>query len=77
MNTGMHGVRDTVETLGVAYGAEYRGVAGYYLLANDVWRLGALRWDVETSMLKTLAAKHKSSVAKTVAKYKAEVGTCP
>jgi group II intron reverse transcriptase/maturase len=58
-----------------AYGAEYRGIAGYYLLAGDVWRLGALRWDAETSMLKTLAAKHKSTVAKTAAKYKAKVET--
>jgi group II intron reverse transcriptase/maturase len=57
------------------YGAEYRGIASYYLLANDVWRLGALRWDAETSMLKTLAAKHKSTVAKTAARYKAKVET--
>ena len=57
------------------YGAEFRGIAGYYLLASDVWRLGALRWEAETSMLKTLAAKHKSSVAKTAARYKAKVET--
>jgi group II intron reverse transcriptase/maturase len=57
------------------YGAEYRGIAGYYLLANDVWRLDALRWEAETSMLRTLAAKHKSSVAKTAARYKAKVET--
>ena len=24
------------------YGAEYRGVANYYLLAQNVWRLGTL-----------------------------------
>jgi group II intron reverse transcriptase/maturase len=57
------------------YGAEYRGIAGYYLLASDVWRLGALRWEAETSMLKTLAAKHKSSVSKTAARYKAKAET--
>src|SRR6266536_2640399 len=57
------------------YGAEYRGIAGYYLLASDVWRLSALRWDAETSMLKTLGAKHKSSVSKTAARYKAKVET--
>ena len=38
------------------YGAEYRGVANYYLLAQDVTRLAALRWNAETSMLKTLGA---------------------
>jgi hypothetical protein len=57
------------------YGAEYRGIVGYYLLASDVWRLGALRWNAETSMLKTLAAKHRSSVSKTAARYKAKVET--
>jgi len=56
-------------------GAEYRGIASYYLLATDVWRLGALRWDAETSMLKTLAAKHKSSVSKTAARHKAKIET--
>jgi hypothetical protein len=57
------------------YGAEYRGVVGYYLLAGDVWRLHALRWNAETSMLKTLAAKHKSTVAKMAARYKAKIET--
>ena len=58
-----------------AYGAEYRGITGYYMLAHDVWRLGALRWDAETSMLKSLAAKHQSTVAKMAAKYKAKTDT--
>ena len=57
------------------YGAEYRGVVGYYLLAGDVWRLHALRWHAETSMLKTLAAKHQSSVTKMAARYTAKVET--
>jgi group II intron reverse transcriptase/maturase len=62
---------DIVQT----YGAEYRGVANYYLLAQDVWRLNRLRWNAETSMLKTLAAKHKSTVTKMAARYKAKVIT--
>ena len=57
------------------YGAEYRGVVGYYLLAGDVWRLHTLRWNAETSMLKTLAAKHQSTVAKMAARYKAKIQT--
>jgi group II intron reverse transcriptase/maturase len=57
------------------YGAEYRGVVNYYLLAQDVWRLSALCWNAQTSMLKTLAAKHKSSVAKMATRYKAKVIT--
>src|SRR5271169_6528067 len=57
------------------YGAEYRGIVNYYLLAQDVWRLSTLCWYAQTSMLKTLAAKHKSSVAKMAARYKAKVIT--
>jgi group II intron reverse transcriptase/maturase len=43
---------DIVQT----YAAEYRGIVNYYLLAHDVWRLNALRWNAETSLLKTLGA---------------------
>jgi hypothetical protein len=57
------------------YAAEYRGVVNYYLLVGDAWRLHALRWNPETSMLKTLAAKHKSTVTKTAARYKATIET--
>ena len=57
------------------YAAEYRGVVQYYLLANDVWRFKSLRWDAQTSMLKTLAAKHQSSVAKMAAKHRAKIAT--
>ena len=57
------------------YGAEYRGVVNYYLLAQDVWRLHALHWHALTSMLKTLAAKHRSSVAKMAARLRAKVIT--
>ena len=57
------------------YGAEYRGIVSYYLLATDVWRLHALRWNAETSMLKTLAAKHQSTVTKMAASYKAKIET--
>ena len=57
------------------YGAEYRGIVNYYLLAQDVWRLGALHWNAETSMLKTLAAKHQSTVVKMAARYRAKAIT--
>ncbi len=57
------------------YGAEYRGVVNYYRLAQDVARLQRLRWHAETSMLKTLAAKHKSTVTKMAARYKTTVLT--
>ncbi len=57
------------------FGAEYRGIVQYYLLANDVWRFNRLCWDAQTSMLKTLAAKHQSSVAKMAAKHRAKIET--
>ena len=57
------------------YGAEYRGIVQYYLLASDVYRLNRLNWVMETSMLKTLGGKHRSTVCKTAAKYKAKVDT--
>src|SRR5690348_12059317 len=58
-----------------AYGAEYRGIVNYYLLAQDVWRLGTLCWHAETSMLKTLAAKHQSTVTTMAARHKAKAVT--
>ena len=57
------------------YGAGYRGVVNYYLLAKDAWRLRTLRWNAETSMLKTLAAKHQSTVSKMAARHKAKAET--
>jgi hypothetical protein len=57
------------------YGAEYRGVVNYYLLAQNVWWLHTLRWHAETSMLKTLAAKHHSAVTAMATRYKAKVIT--
>jgi group II intron reverse transcriptase/maturase len=57
------------------YGAEYRGVVNYYLLAQDVGRLSKLRWHAVTSMLKTLGAKHKSTVTQMAARHQAKVIT--
>jgi group II intron reverse transcriptase/maturase len=57
------------------YGAEFRGVVNYYLLAQDVRLLNTLQWNAETSMLKTLAVKHRSTVSKTAARHKATVIT--
>jgi hypothetical protein len=57
------------------YGAEYRGIVGYYLLANDVWRLNVLEWDAKTSMLKTLGAKYQSTVSAIAIRYKATTET--
>jgi hypothetical protein len=57
------------------YGAEHRGIIGYYLLAHDVWRLTTLQWYAKTSMLKTLAAKYQSTVSKMATKHKTTINT--
>jgi group II intron reverse transcriptase/maturase len=57
------------------FGTIYRGIVQYYLPAGDVHRLHRLHWVMETSMLKTLAGKHRSSVSKMAAKHKAKIQT--
>jgi hypothetical protein len=44
-------------------------------MAGDVWRLNRLDWVAQTSMLKTLADKHRSTVSAMARKYKAKVAT--
>jgi len=57
------------------YGAEYRGVVNYYLPAQNVSALSTLEWHAVTSMLKTLAAKHRSTVSEMAARHAAKVTT--
>lgn len=57
------------------YGAEYRGIVQYYLLAGDVYRLNRLQWVMQTSLLKTLAGKHRSTVTKMAKKHKTTIDT--
>lgn len=57
------------------YQAEFRGVVQYYLLAQNVFRFHKLEWVMLTSLLKTLAHKHKSSTTAMARKYKAMADT--
>jgi len=57
------------------YQAEFRGVAQYYQLAYNVHRLDQLRWVMETSLTKTLAAKLRISVNKVYRKYRTTIET--
>ena len=57
------------------YGAEYRGIVQYYLLASDVYRLNRLNGVMRYSLLKTLACKHHTTGRKMAARYKAKVET--
>ncbi|WP_225986952.1 group II intron reverse transcriptase/maturase [Streptomyces spectabilis] len=60
-----HDDHDIIST----FGSEYRGIVQYCLRASDVFRLARLQWVMETSMLMTLANKHRSSVSKMARKY--------
>jgi hypothetical protein len=66
-----NGAFDIVAT----YGAEYRGLVQYYLLAGDVHRLNRLHGVMRSSMLKTLACKYDSTTRKMAAKYRAKIET--
>ncbi|MFL5660847.1 MAG: reverse transcriptase domain-containing protein [Ktedonobacteraceae bacterium] len=57
------------------YQWKYRGLVQYYALATNIRWFTRLHWYMETSLLKTLAAKHKSTVSQMVRKYKTEIET--
>ncbi len=54
------------------FGAEYRGLVQYYLMAQNVSWLYKLHWIMQSSLLKTLAYKHQTTVSKIKKKYEAE-----
>ena len=49
---------------------EYKGLVEYYKMANNLHAMSKVRWITETSLLKTLASKHKTTVKRTVKKYR-------
>ncbi len=53
----------------------YAGLVNYYLLAQNVGSFSKLRWTMESSLLRTLANKHKSSINKEWQKRKSKVMT--
>lgn len=58
------------------YQAVYRGLVNYYRMAHNLpSRLNKLRWVLETSMVKTLAGKHRCSCASLWKKHKVKVQT--
>jgi hypothetical protein len=57
------------------YGARYRGIVQYYLLAGDVFRLNRLHWVMQSSLLCSLANKHRSTMSKMARKFKVTVDT--
>lgn len=57
------------------YQAEYRGIVQYYLLAHNVGWFNKLHWIMKTSLLKTLARKHRTTLLKMSRKYRATLQT--
>jgi len=51
------------------YGQEFRGYAQYYAYASNRSWLTRLKWYMQVSLLKTLAAKHKSTVTKMAKRF--------
>jgi hypothetical protein len=68
-------MNDSDYTIISIYGAEYRGIVQYYLLAGNIRRLHRLTWVMVTSLLKTLAGKHHSTVSKMARRYRATIET--
>ncbi|MCL5103036.1 MAG: reverse transcriptase/maturase family protein [Armatimonadetes bacterium] len=62
-------------TIVADYASKYRGYVQFYKLTFNLSWLNKLQWVMVTSMLKTLAHKHKSSVTKMVRKYKSTIQT--
>jgi len=52
------------------YGAEWRGLVRYYILARNIRRFGLAERTVRLSLLKTLANKHKTTVKTIWDRYK-------
>lgn len=67
--------QDSDFTIVAEYQAAFRGLAQYYLLAQNVGWLWRLYWTMRGSLLKTLACKHKSSMMAMQRKYRATVQT--
>jgi len=60
---------NTAYSIVAQYQSEYRGLVEYYQLANDIYKLNRLKWIMETSLTKTLAAKLKLSVPQVYKKF--------
>ncbi|MHC4575619.1 MAG: reverse transcriptase domain-containing protein [Planctomycetota bacterium] len=67
----MQRVNDNAYSIVAQYQAEYRGVVQYYRLAYNLHRLSQLKWVAETSLVKTLAKKYRTSRNKIYRRFRA------
>ena len=59
----------------VRYQWEYRGLVEYYGMAQNLKRLGYVRYVMETSLLKTIAGKNKTTLVKTLKRLRSKTQT--
>ena len=71
----MERTHETDYSIMCRYQSEYRGFVQYYQYADNIAWLNTLHWTMQSSLLKTLAHKHKLSVNKMANKYKSTVIT--
>ncbi len=62
-------INDDDFTIVNIYQSEFRGYVQFYSLAQNIAWLRKLQWIMWSSLMKTLACKHKTSVAKICAKH--------
>lgn len=63
-------IRCTELEIIMTYNSELRGICNYYSIASNYRKLNYFAYLMEYSCLKTIAAKHKSTTRKMIAKYK-------
>ena len=68
-------IHDSPFSIVEQYQAEFRGVVNYYRRATNLSALSHLRWVMEMSLAKTLAAKLKISVPQVFKRYKTTIQT--
>jgi group II intron reverse transcriptase/maturase len=60
-------------TIIATYQLEFRGIANYYRLAYNLTRLAKLKWVMGTSLMRTLASKHKTTTEQIRKRYRATI----
>ena len=68
-------LNDSVFSIMTHYQGVYRGIVEYYRLAHNVYGLNKLKWIMEQSLVKTLAAKLKISVHQVYERFRATIMT--
>ena len=64
-------LNDTAFSIIAQFQAEYRGLVNYYRMAHNLRQFGILKWIMEQSLTRTLAAKLKVSVPTVYRRYHA------